>query len=168
MNQLQGGGPASATMVSSPQLEPQHWKKQGDGFGLGWLESVENFKFLGVHISADFTWSTHITHQQQQRLDFLRKLHQALLPQKLFTNFYRSTTESLLTYCCPPQRHLHQQISEESQRNHPGHSLFTLLPSGRHYRTLKVKTNRLKNRFFSPSCKCLLLSLWMTILHTYK
>uniref|UniRef100_A0A3Q1FID3 Transmembrane p24 trafficking protein 1b n=1 Tax=Acanthochromis polyacanthus TaxID=80966 RepID=A0A3Q1FID3_9TELE len=30
----------------------------------------------------------------------------------------------------------------------PGHSLFSPFPSGRHYRTLRVKTNRLKNSFY--------------------
>ena len=67
------------------------------------VERVESFKFLGVHISADLTWSTNISHQvgkAQQRLYFLRKLRQAQLPQRLLVNFYRSTIESLLTYCC--------------------------------------------------------------------
>ncbi len=32
--------------------------------------------------------------------------------------------------------------------SHPGHHLFELLPSGRHFRTIKAKTNRLKNSFY--------------------
>lgn len=60
------------------------------------VERVESFKFLGVHISADLTWSTNISHQvgkAQQRLHFLRKLRQVQLPQS-------STMKSLLTSCC--------------------------------------------------------------------
>ncbi|KAI4882367.1 hypothetical protein NFI96_008890 [Prochilodus magdalenae] len=32
--------------------------------------------------------------------------------------------------------------------SHPNHGLFTLLPSGRRYRSLRSRTSRLKNRFF--------------------
>ena len=32
--------------------------------------------------------------------------------------------------------------------SHPGHHLFSLLPSGRRYRCIKSRTNRLKNSFF--------------------
>lgn len=66
------------------------------------VERVESFKFLGVHISADLTWSTNISHQvgkAHQRLYFLQKLCQIHLPQHLLINFYRSTIESILTYC---------------------------------------------------------------------
>ena len=64
---------------------------------------VENFKFLGVHISADLTWTMHIPHQvgkAQQRLYYLRKLKHAHLPHHLLINFDQSTIHSLLTYCC--------------------------------------------------------------------
>lgn len=67
------------------------------------VERVESFKFLGVHILANLTWSTHISPQvgkAQQRLYFLRKLKHAHLPQHLLTNFHRSMMESLLTDCC--------------------------------------------------------------------
>ena len=32
--------------------------------------------------------------------------------------------------------------------SHPGHKLFELLPSGRRYRSIKTRTNRLKNSFY--------------------
>lgn len=35
--------------------------------------------------------------------------------------------------------------------SHPQHGLFTLLPSGRRYRSVKCRTSRLKNSFF-PFC----------------
>ena len=47
------------------------------------VERVDSFKFLGVHISADLTQTTHISHQvgkAQQRLYFLSKLKQVHLP----------------------------------------------------------------------------------------
>lgn len=31
--------------------------------------------------------------------------------------------------------------------SHPQHSIFTLLPSGRHYRSVKARTSRLRNSF---------------------
>ena len=40
---------------------------------------------------------------------------------------------------------------------HPGHNLFSLLPSGRRYRALRTKTSRLKNSFF-PTATFLLNS----------
>ena len=67
------------------------------------VERVESFKFLGVHITADLTWSVHTSNQvgkAHQRLYFLRKLKQAHLPRPLLVNFYRATIESILTYCC--------------------------------------------------------------------
>ena len=66
------------------------------------VESIESFKFLGVHILADLIWTTHILYmvgKAQQRLYFLRKLKHAHFPQHLLTNFYRSPIESFLTYC---------------------------------------------------------------------
>uniref|UniRef100_A0A671LVB9 RNA helicase n=1 Tax=Sinocyclocheilus anshuiensis TaxID=1608454 RepID=A0A671LVB9_9TELE len=35
--------------------------------------------------------------------------------------------------------------------SHPGHSLFELLPSGRRYRVLKTRTNRLRNSFYAKA-----------------
>uniref|UniRef100_A0A669BZP0 Reverse transcriptase domain-containing protein n=1 Tax=Oreochromis niloticus TaxID=8128 RepID=A0A669BZP0_ORENI len=156
------------------------------------VERVESFKFLGVHISADLTWSTNISHQvgkAQQRLYFLRKLRQVQLPQRLLVNFYRSTIESLLTYCCTlwfncctaeDKRKL-QRVVRAAERaigtsltplrdiytgrlqqkasitikdpSHPGHSLFSRLPSGKHYRSIRSKTNRLNRSFYPQAVK---------------
>ena len=156
------------------------------------VERVESFKFLGVHISADLTWSTNISHQvgkAQQRLYFLRKLRQAQLPQRLLVNFYRSTIESLLTYCCTlwfncctaeDKRKL-QRVVRAAERaigtsltplrdiytgrlqqkasiiikdpSHPGHSLFSPLPSGKRYRSIRSKTNRLNRSFYPQAVK---------------
>ena len=38
---------------------------------------------------------------------------------------------------------------------HPGHSLFHLLPSGKGYKSLRSRTNRLKNSFFPAAVRLL-------------
>lgn len=66
-------------------------------------QRVESLKFLGMHISADLTWTTHISHlvgKAKYRLYFLRMWRHAHFPHHLLTNFYWSARESLLTCCC--------------------------------------------------------------------
>ncbi|KAL6475087.1 hypothetical protein MHYP_G00161270 [Metynnis hypsauchen] len=66
------------------------------------VERVNSFRFLGVYISEDLTWShntSHIIRKSQQRLHFLRRLKKVNLPQQLLCNFYRATVESILTSC---------------------------------------------------------------------
>lgn len=150
------------------------------------VERVSSFKFLGVHISEDLTWSLNtssLIKKAQKRLFFLRTLRRNRLPQKLLINFYRCTIESILTYACTvwyssctaaerkdlqrvvktaqwivgsPLPHLSDIHSSRLHKrasniyrdpSHPGHHLFTTLPSGR-LRTIRARTNRLKNSFF--------------------
>ncbi|KAI4889410.1 hypothetical protein NFI96_034097 [Prochilodus magdalenae] len=64
------------------------------------VERVKTFKFLGVHINENLTWShnTHyIVHKSQQRLYFLRRLRKFGMSAQILSNFYRSTIESVLT-----------------------------------------------------------------------
>src|SRR4029434_3013735 len=42
-------------------------------------------------------------------------------------------------------RKVHSILRDSS---HPGHHLFELLPSGRRFRTIKAKTDRLRNSFY--------------------
>ncbi len=66
------------------------------------VEKVDSTKFLGVHITEDFTWTTNVTSlnkKGQQRLHFLRRLKRASLPPPILTTFYRGTIESVLTTC---------------------------------------------------------------------
>lgn len=39
--------------------------------------------------------------------------------------------------------------------SHPGHSMFELLPSGKRYRTIYTRTNRLKHSFYPIAISCL-------------
>ncbi len=66
------------------------------------VERVHTFKFLGVHISNDMSWSANTSatiKKAQQRLHFLRVLRKNNLGCKLLVSFYRSTIESVLVYC---------------------------------------------------------------------
>ena len=66
------------------------------------VERVPSCKFLGTYISQELSWSTNTTaikKKAQQRLHFLRILRKNHLQRKLLVSFYRSTIESVLTYC---------------------------------------------------------------------
>ncbi len=66
------------------------------------VERTSNFRFLGIHLNDDLTWSTNTTatiKKAHQRLYFLRILGKNLLAQKLLVSFYRCSIESILTYC---------------------------------------------------------------------
>ena len=66
------------------------------------MERVHTLRFLGVLISADISWSENIKavcKKAQQRLHFLRVLRKYNPNSNLLLTFYRSSIESLLTYC---------------------------------------------------------------------
>ncbi len=66
------------------------------------VERTSNFRFLGIHLNDDLTWSTNTTatiEKAHQRLYFLRILGYNQLAQKLLVSFYRCSIESILTYC---------------------------------------------------------------------
>ncbi|CAI5669465.1 unnamed protein product [Oreochromis niloticus] len=145
------------------------------------VERVSSFKFLGVHISEDLTWTTNcskLVKKAHQRLFFLRTLRKNHLSSDILVNFYRCTIESILTNCITvwygncsaSDRKALQRVVKTAQRiagaplpaikdiyrkrclkragkiirdpSHPSHGLFTLLPSGRRYRSLRTKTTR--------------------------
>lgn len=67
------------------------------------VDRVSSFKFLGVHISEDLTWSlntSHLIKKAQKCLFHLRTLKRNRLPQKLLINFYNCTIKYVLTYGC--------------------------------------------------------------------
>ncbi|KAK0139829.1 putative RNA-directed DNA polymerase from transposon BS [Merluccius polli] len=66
------------------------------------VETVNTFRFLGTHISADHSWTHNIgvlVKKAQQRLHFLRVLRKNNLDTKLLLAIYHSSVESILTYC---------------------------------------------------------------------
>ena len=92
-------------------------------------EKVQSFKFLGVHISADLSWTentTALVKKAQQRLHFLRVLWKEHLDTQLLVTFYRSSIESVLTYavtvwyssCTEADRKRLQRVVKNATGNH--------------------------------------------------
>ncbi len=66
------------------------------------VERVSSFKYLGVNISEDLTWTTHIQTQvkkARQRLYHLRQLRKFRVSPTILKAFYSGTIESVLTRC---------------------------------------------------------------------
>ncbi|KAF7647761.1 hypothetical protein LDENG_00167370 [Lucifuga dentata] len=66
------------------------------------VEGVSCFRYLGVNITGNLTWSSNtatIVKKAHQRLYFLRKLKHAGLSTPVLTSFYRCVVESILTSC---------------------------------------------------------------------
>ncbi len=66
------------------------------------VEWVSSFKFLGVHITEDLTWSAHtdaVLKKAHQRLFFLRRLRKFGTSPRILRSFYTCTVESILTGC---------------------------------------------------------------------
>ena len=64
------------------------------------VERVSSFRFLGVQIEEDLTWSVHTdktVKKAQQRLFFLRRLKRFGMSPRILRSFYRCAIESILT-----------------------------------------------------------------------
>ncbi len=158
------------------------------------VERVSSFKYLGVNISEDLTWTTHIQTQvkkARQRLYHLRQLRKFRVSPTILKTFYSGAIESVLTQCisvwygnssnqdCKSLQRvmrLAERISGSAlpslqdnylkrcksraakilkDSTHPGNHLFCLLPSGKRFRSMMAKTERLRRSFFSQAIRLL-------------
>ncbi len=63
------------------------------------VERVNSFKFLGVHITKDLTWSAHtdaVLKKAHQRIFFQRRLRKFGTSPSILRSFYTCTVESIL------------------------------------------------------------------------
>ncbi|KAK1792048.1 hypothetical protein P4O66_001827 [Electrophorus voltai] len=172
----------------------QEWHYQPVRISGTTVERVDSFRYLGVHISQDLSWSRHtssLAKKARQRLYHLRRLRDFRLPSKVLRNFYTCTIESILTgnitvwfgNSTKQDRQALQRVVRSAERithselpdlqttyykrcqtkarkivkdpTHPNNRLFSLLRSGRHFRSLKAKTERLKRSFFPQAIRAL-------------
>ncbi len=158
------------------------------------VERVSSFKYLGVNISEDLTWTTHIQTQikkARKRLYHLRQLRKFRVSPTILKTFYSGAIESVLTQCisvwygnssnqdCKALQRvvrLAEHISGSAlpslqdiylkrcksraakilkDSNHPGNHLFCLLPSGKRFRSMMAKTERLRRSFIPQAIRLL-------------
>uniref|UniRef100_A0A3B3IGF0 Reverse transcriptase domain-containing protein n=1 Tax=Oryzias latipes TaxID=8090 RepID=A0A3B3IGF0_ORYLA len=158
------------------------------------VERVSSFRYLGVHLSQDLTWTlntSQLVKKAHRRLYFLRRLRRFGMSSKILSNFYSCMVESILTSCitvwygsstAADRKRLQRVVKTASKitrtplpslqsiykrrvcrraasiikdPTHPQRGLFTLLPSGRRYRSVKCRTTRFRNSFFPSAIRLL-------------
>lgn len=103
------------------------------------VERVSNFKYLGLHISEDLTWTlntTQLIKKAQQRLYYLRKLRKLDLSFKILSIIYNCVVKSIL-YNCVVGQHNYKRVQtsaesgEERREDHQDPAAFSadFLPS---------------------------------------
>ncbi|KAI3360543.1 hypothetical protein L3Q82_002422 [Scortum barcoo] len=127
------------------------------------VERVSSFRFLGVHISEDLTWTHHtdfITKCTIERYpDWLhhrtwyssctalnrKALQRVVKAAQHITRTELPSMEDLYTQRC--RKKATKIIKDPS---HPSYKLFCLLPSGRRFRSIRARTTRRLRDSFIP------------------
>ncbi len=120
---------SAETLLSEGSQEEQHPSKSAGV--LLWLLYREHLTYCLC------VWFSSCTVAQRKALQGVRKVTQKIVGCPL------PSLEELHSSRCLKKA---QNILQDS--SHPGHNLFGLLPPGRWYRTIKTRTNRLKNSFY--------------------
>ena len=79
-----------------------------------------------------------------------KKLQKVVNEAESVTQTSLPSIDSVYTFRC-----LGKAASTIKDPMHPGHTLFHLLPSGKRYKSLRSRTNRLKNSFFPAAVRLL-------------
>ncbi|KAI5623032.1 gastrula zinc finger protein XlCGF28.1-like [Silurus asotus] len=158
------------------------------------VERVDSFRYLGVHITQDLSWSSHtntLVKKAWQRLYYPRRLRDFKLPSQVLKTFYTCTIESVLTGSITSwfgnstmqdrqalqrevrsaERTIHTELPDlqdiystrcrtrarkiVKDLSHPNNGLFSLLRSGKRFRSLKANTERMRRSFFPQAIRCL-------------
>ncbi len=106
------------------------------------VERVSSTKFLGVHITKDLTWTTF--DQDCKALQRVVRLAERISGSTL------PSLQVIYLKCCKSRA---AKIIKDS--NHPGNHLFHLLPSGKRFRSMMAKTERLRRSFFPQAIRLL-------------
>ncbi|KAI3351758.1 hypothetical protein L3Q82_020593, partial [Scortum barcoo] len=116
------------------------------------VEVVSSFRYLGVHISDDLTWSNNtscLIRKAHQRLYFLRRLRRAGLGSSVLTSFLQMCGGE-----CPVLLHHHvarQLLGGREEGSAEGGEGCT--EDCRRLRSIKSRTTRLRNSFFPEAVR---------------
>ncbi|KAK1795823.1 hypothetical protein P4O66_009846 [Electrophorus voltai] len=158
---------AKDLIVDSSKKQEQHY--QPVRIKRTTVERVDSFRYLGVHISQDLSWSHHtnsLEKKARQRLYHLRRLRDFGLPSKHqagqapLQRVVRSAEHITHTKLSDLQTIYYKRCQTKARRivkdpTHPNYRLFSLLMSGKRFRSLKTKTERLKRIFFRQAIRAM-------------
>ena len=134
------------------------------------ISQVSSYKYLGVQIDKDMSWSKHVAFccaKIHQRLHFLRRLRLFGVSANIMLIFYRASIESILRYGIASwfgnltvhtifeQAVVRQSRNIISDTSHVLNPEYVIMRTGRRYRTPTCKYNRYKHSFVPLSIKLL-------------